>query len=217
MQLGQDKDISSKCRVLLNMVRSILDLNGTYCCRCNKSLGKKEIKQCNGCDRMTYCSKACQKEDWLNGHNLTCCNKHYTDEQAGHFQGRVRPVLMPENDRDAAKLEALERNFNMIQLKLFLDNSTTIQSQARSLGVPLFDCVVHFDLSKCPLSVEVQMYNDYYESQEEITGFEEGRSKENITCIYLSSIFNGELLSDEMTPLIAMQRFYPYEWLSKKL
>ena len=77
-----------KCKELLNRVRSILDLNGAYCCRCNKSLGKKEIKRCNGCNRMTYCSKACQREDWLSGgHNLSCCKQHYTHEQAGQFQG----------------------------------------------------------------------------------------------------------------------------------
>ena len=79
-----------KCMELLDMVRSVLDLNGLYCCRCNKSLGKKDMKRCNGCNCMTYCSKACQKEDWLNGHNITC-NKPYIDEQSGQFQGRMWP------------------------------------------------------------------------------------------------------------------------------
>ena len=83
MQLGQDKVISSnvKCNKLFDMVRAIHDLSGAYCTRCNKSLGKTEIKRCNGCNRMSYCSKACQREDWLSGHNLTCSNKHYTVEQ----------------------------------------------------------------------------------------------------------------------------------------
>ena len=219
MQLGQNKEISSidKCKELLNMVRSVLDLNNAYCTRCNKSLGKKEIKRCNGCNRMTYCSKACQREDWLNGHNLTCCEKHYTDEQAGQFQGRIWPVREPESERAAAKLEALEQNFNMIQLKLFFDNSGSILRQARSLAIPLYDCVVHFDLRDCPPTVEVMRYTEHFEQPERIKCFEDTRSRENITCIYISSIFNGELLASGVSPFMAMQRFYPQEWLSKKL
>ena len=61
-----------RCTKLLDMVGSVLDLNGSYCCRCNKSLSKTEVKQCNGCGCMSYCSRACQREDWLNGHKLTC-------------------------------------------------------------------------------------------------------------------------------------------------
>ena len=45
---------SKNCKQLLGIVRSILDLNGAYCCCCNKSLGRKEIKRCNGCNSMTY-------------------------------------------------------------------------------------------------------------------------------------------------------------------
>ena len=90
LRLEQKAEITNivECKELLNRVRSILNLNGAFCCRCNKSLGKKEIKRCNGCNRMTYCSKACQREDWLSGgHNLSCCKQHYTHEQAGQFQG----------------------------------------------------------------------------------------------------------------------------------
>ena len=199
------------------MVRSIIDINGAYCCRCNKSLGTKEMKQCNGCNHMTYCSRACQKEDWLNGHNLTFCNKEYTDEQAGQFQGRYLPEFEPESDRNVAKLEALEQNFNMIQLKLFLDNSETILSQARSLGISLCDCVVQFDLRKCPPRVTTKRYSEFlYESPQVRRGFEDTRSKENITCLYFSTIFNGELLASGRAPLILMQKFYPHEWLSKE-
>ena len=216
--LEKNAGISSndKCKELLDMVRSVLYLNGAYCCRCNKSLGRNDIKRCNGCNRMTYCSIACQKEDWLSGHNLTCCKKHYTGDQAGVFQGRCWPQTLPESEREAEKLKALEVNMTMIQLKVFLDHSDTIQSQARSLGIPLHDCVVHFDLRKFPLAVEVQRYSEFYKSQQERRCFEEGRSKENITCHYFSSIFNGKLESGR-EPLIAMQRIYPQKWLSNKL
>ena len=100
-----------KCKKLIDMVSSILNLNGAYCCRCNKPLGRKDIKRCNGCNRMTYCSKACQREDWLNGHNQTC-NKEYTDEQSGQFQGRLFPEALPENERAAAKLEVTRNQYH---------------------------------------------------------------------------------------------------------
>ena len=94
------------------------------------------------------------------------------------------PEFEPESDRNVAKLEALEQNFNMIQLKLFLDNSGTILSQARELNIPLHDCVVHFDLRYCPLTVEVIRYTERYVQPEQMKCFEETSSKENITCIF---------------------------------
>ena len=67
------------CKKLLDIVRSILNLNGSYCCRCDKSLSRTEVKLCNSCGLMAYCSRACQKEDWSNGHSLTCCKSYTTD------------------------------------------------------------------------------------------------------------------------------------------
>ena len=220
IQLRKNKEVSSndECKELLNRVRSVLDLNGAYCCRCNKSLGKNDIKRCNGCNRMTYCSKACQREDWLNGHNVTCNIPYeYSDERSGQFQGRLRPKTLPETEREAAKLEALEQNVNTIQLKLFLDNSNMILSQASSLDIPLYDCIVLIDLRYCPVSVKVHRYSEFYEKPEERRSFEEGRSKENITCMYRSNIYNGEVDEDGGIRILEIQRFYPQEWLSKKL
>ena len=111
-----------KCRELLDMVSSILNLNGSYCCRCNTSLSKTEVLQCNGCHCISYCSRSCQKDDWVNGgHKVACC-KSFTDDQAGRFQGRLAPVSTPENERAAVKLKELETNLNMIQLKLLVNN-----------------------------------------------------------------------------------------------
>ena len=182
------------------MVRSIIDINGTYCCCCNMSLGEKEVKRCNGCGRMTYCSVNCQKEDWLGGHNLTCCNKHYTEEQSGVFQGRYWPITLPRIERDVAKMKALEINITMVQLKLYLDNAENILNQARSLDIPLHDCVVMFDLLQCPPTVEVS-YNEHY-----------GRSKENMTCLYISYYDFGRLEDG----LFVMQRLFPHERLFKE-
>ena len=166
---------------------------------------------------MTYCSKACQTQDWLSGGHNLACSKEYADDQEGQFQGRIWPLREPESERAAAKLESLEQNFNMIQLKLFLDNSETILSQARSLGISLCDCVVQFDLRKCPPRVTTKRYSEFlYESPQVRRGFEDTRSKENITCLYFSTIFNGELLASGRAPLILMQKFYPHEWLSKE-
>jgi len=203
--------------LLLNMVRSILNLNGTYCCWCNKSLTKTEAKQCYGCHRMSYCSKACQRYDWLNGHKHTC-NESYTDEKVGQFQGRLLPTInkqfIPEDERDAAKLGELEINITKIQLKLFLDNAETILSEAISLDLDLCDCVVAFDLSYCPLHVSVMKYTTYYNITGMREGFEKSRSKDNITCVYHSRVCIREL--DKGYYTLAMQRLFPNEWLISK-
>ena len=182
--LEDNTAITDDICMLLDMVTSILDTNGAYCCRCNKSLSRKERKQCNGCNRMTYCSIACQKDDWVNGgHKLSCC-KLYTYETAGQFQGRVLPATMLESDvRAAAKLKELEINVAMIQLKLLLDNAETILSQVSALDIPLYDIVVIFDLRGYPLKGVVKEYTEYYSTLEAAKGFEDSRSKDNITCV----------------------------------
>ena len=201
---------NAKCYRLLNMVRSILKISGTYCCHCNKSLSKTEVKQCNGCGTVAYCSRTCQREDWINGHKLACC-KSYTHENIGTFHGRNWPITAPDDERAGAKMKELEKNLNMVQLKLFLDNSDTILSQASSLNIPLYDCVIMFDLSQCPLAVEVVKYTDIYEKSEEKREFEESRSKKNITCTYCTDFYSGDS-EDRVT----VQRFFPHEWLKKQ-
>jgi len=158
-----NKDVVSNanCRKLLGMVTAILNLNGSYCCRCNKSLSKTEVKECNGCHQMTYCSRAFQKEDWLNGHEKACC-KSYTDNQSGKFQGRVWPRVLPESERATALLKDLEINLTMVQLKVCLDNMELILGQTNSLDTPLYDCVVQFDLRACPPVVAAIKYTNYF-------------------------------------------------------
>lgn len=167
---------------------------------------------------MTYCSKSCQKEDWLKGgHSLTCSIKNCTNAERdwGQLQGRFRPVTIPESEREAMKLEGLEQNINMIQRKLFLDNAESILSQARSLDIPLCDCVVEFDLGYYPLTVEVKRYTEHFEG-EEIKSFEGTRLKENITCLYASDIYNGSVDQDGKLHYLDMQKFFPHVLLSKK-
>ena len=207
-------------------------------------MSRTEVLQCNGCGCMVYCSRACQRDDWLNGHSITCCES-YSDETAGQFQGRVTleeerdisiltydqagefqgstfqpavPIL--ENERAATKLVELEKNITMIQLKLFLDNSETILSRAKALNLPLYDCIVAFDLRRCPTEVEVMKYTDHY-MPKAAKGFRKTRSKENITCIYNSNIFNGTYAAkddeDEVqiynVPKLYMQKMFPHAWL----
>lgn len=201
---------STKCMELVGIVRSTLDIQGTYCCRCNKELSRTGVKQCNGCGIMVYCSKACQKEDWLDGgHKLSCC-KSYTHESAGLFQGRLFPTarcLVSKSDRAATKVKDLEKSMTTIQLKLFLDHSDTILTQAMTLGIPLYDCVVRFDLRECPPTVTTKSYTEWFDTQESMKGFEESRSKENIMCVYKSNVFYGEDESD----LVGIQRFFPLD------
>jgi len=205
----QKPDITNnvKCRELTDMIRCILNINGSYCCRCNKSLDRSDMKHCNGCNTMTYCSETCQREDWLNGGHKLTCNKPYSCEIIGVFQGNVSETETGEVDT-----KELETNISMIQLKLFLDNADNILSQASVLTIPLSDCVVGFDLRQCPYAVVVMACTECCETPEMATAFDK-RSRENITCLYLTGIWSiGE---SEGLPL-GMQRFFPHEWLKKQ-
>jgi len=102
-----------KCKKLLDMVWSILDLNGSYyCCRCIKQLSRMDVKVCNGCSSMVYCSRACQKEDWFNGHDMACKGD---GRQMAQFQGRSIPEGISSDERAAAKLKDIQTNMTMIQ------------------------------------------------------------------------------------------------------
>ena len=120
---------------------------------------------------------------------------------------------MSNDERDATKVEDLEINMSMVQLrlKLFLDNSEAILSRASSMDVPLYDCVVVFNIRNCPVEVEVKNYTDVYVSPDFKRWFEESRSKENITCHYYSSIYSGNRKG-----YVARQRLFPREWLTKQ-
>ena len=139
-------------------------------------------------------------------------------DTSGRFQGRVLPRRTLEDERDASKLKELEINVNMIQLKIFENNSETILSQADTLGIPLNDCVVEFDLRKCPLVIKTQRYNEYLKSNE-IRGFEsfeECRSEGNIMCIYRSYIIrNGVAHENGEAPSLFIQRLFSHEQLVK--
>ena len=217
-QLEQNTHIANnpKCKKLLDMIRFILSFHGSYCCRCNKSLSRTEVKQCSGCHCMAYCSEDCQREDWLNGHKLACC-KVYTTEQLGTFQGRVLPRTKPEDERIVAKLGALEANLSMIELNLLLCNADKILSQARELDLPLHDCVVRFDLDACPAMVSTFDYNTYFEDPTAKKDFEESRSKGNITCIYLLYNYVGELDEDRCVQTFVVQRLFSHQLLSQKI
>ena len=112
--------------------------------------------------------------------------------------------------------KSLEINIMTIQLKLFLDHSETILKQASSLNIPLCDCVVTFDLRDCPFTIATVRYTIHYDSAELEKAFDGSRSKDNITCIYWSNVYNGELDEDGDIPILEMQRFFPHEWLWKK-
>jgi len=180
---------------ILDKLKCILVINGPYCCRCNTPLKKTEVKQCNGCSLMVYCSKSCQREDWLNGGHKLLCSKPFTEENSGQFQGRMWPVAVPKDERAAAKLEKLEKNIKMIQLKLFRESTVTIIIQAKALDLPLCDCIVSFDLSECPPEIEVKRQT--WNSQ----------SKDNVTCVFQTYLYNEGKVQKH-----SMQRTVPIEF-----
>ena len=141
--------------------------------------------------------------------NFTCC-KSYTNETAGQFQGRLSPAEATANERAATKLENLEKNLTMVQLKLFLDKSETILRQAKALDLPLYDSVVGLDLRHCPPVVTISKYTEYFCSEESRKGFEETRSKENVSCVYFSDIYNGIVDESGAVPNLQIHRLFPH-------
>ena len=221
LRLKQNESITNniKCRKLLDMIESILDTTGSYCCRCNKSLTRTEVKLCNGCNCMAYCSRSCQREDWLDGHK-SCCKS---------FSEKLCQSIAP-NERAASKFHSLEMNVTNIQLKLFLDNAETILRQAEALDLSLNDCVVLFDLRHCPPIVVVDKYTlELVSISGDGEDFEKSRSKDSIktVCIYKSYCFSnggldavGVTTSNEkdargnpVVPLLTSQRFFAHERL----
>ena len=155
-------------------------------------------------------------------------------ENVGQFQGRMWPKVTPECERVGTKLQELVINCNMVQQKLFLDSSEAILAQAKSLNLSLCDCIVVFDLGKCPIKIDTFAYTyegsfycscdcasceecnegGYFESEEEKKGF-----KGNITCMFVSKncICDDVLDQDgEVVRSLQMQRFFPHEWLTQK-
>ena len=121
-------------------------------------------------------------------------------------------MVVPKNERAAAKLKELEINMNMIQLKLFLDHSQTILNQVEALEIPLFDCIVMFNLRACPFSVEVKKWTEEFTTPLLKRGFEDSRSNDYIVCFFISCIFDWGLIEGQIPNLI-MQRMFPHEWL----
>ena len=59
--------------------------------------------------------------------------------------------------------------------------------------------------------------NGYFESIEERKSFESTRSKDNITCVYISRRFIGrDDIKDGDKPVLLLQRFFPHKWLTSK-
>ena len=90
-------------------------------------------------------------------------------------------------------------------------------NQAKVLGIPLYDCIVTFDLRACPPTIRVQGYKEKFKP-ETVEGFNETRSKENITCLFYSNIIVKELDDSGDGPLLEvlfMWSLFPHEWLTK--
>ena len=124
----------------------------------------------------------------------------------------------------------LEQNLTSIQLKLFLDNSGSIINQANSMNVPLYDCVVHFDLRFCPPSVDVEcsklrnISNQIKAGSLRVTdqkgkNIEEEciRSKENIICTYHSYKYYEEIDEENEEKRVTMTRSFPHKWLTDEV
>lgn len=125
------------------------------------------------------------------------------------FKVQFRPQ-QDHKSRAATKLKDLEVNSTMLHLKMFLDNSNTILTQASSKDLSLYDCVVQFDLRKYPSTIGVLKYTAHFSTPELKKAFEDTRTKGYITCVYFSCLFNDEGSGKEV-PTFQMQRLFPLQ------
>lgn len=60
-------------------------------------VGDEKMKKCNGCKRAFYCSKECQKQDWLAEHRIAC-GKMGVIEVANEDEFKTQVALQKERD-----------------------------------------------------------------------------------------------------------------------
>ena len=98
----------------------------------------------------------------------------------------------------------------MIQLKLFLDHSGAILRRAEELDLPLHDCVVRFDLRRCPPEITTKVNESRLSNQ----------AKDGVACVYFAHFYSGLFTEADCEKgglkTVTMRRILPHKWLTSK-
>lgn len=114
----------------------------TACRQCKKLLVVEEAKRCSRCKLATYCSKDCQRENWIKGEHKIECSKMKALHVIAEEQGASK--------KDVARALKNEKNASAIGSKLFFDNPSKVVMRAIAKKLSILDCVVVIDMCQAP-------------------------------------------------------------------
>jgi len=78
MPLGPDKRVKGG----RGLAASFAAYKPAKPCDGTKCTIRKDLKECGGCHKVSYCSAKCQTEHWKSGHKKTCERAHKADAKA---------------------------------------------------------------------------------------------------------------------------------------
>jgi len=195
----------------VDLLSSIMKLNEGSCSRCNKPIEWHTALFCEGCRRVAYCGKKCQKNDWCHGtHSWDCSFLACSADMMRLTTFEVK------SSRNKSMLTGLRNNIVTNQKKLFLRHEVSILSRLltlpdRSDYIAVFVCpaLLLFDQNQLKQSISIVHYHDELTCLTERKWFEEFRSPDKVICLFTSSVFNGEFDEEGNLNIIRVWAAFP--------
>jgi hypothetical protein len=185
----------------VDLLSSIMELNEGSCSRCNKLIEWHTALFCEGCRRVAYCGKKCQKKDWRHGTHSSDCS--FLARSADVFRLTTFEV---KSSRNKSMLTGLRNNIVTSQNQLFLRHEVSIM---RLLTLPdRSDYIAVFDHNnQHPFSIV--HYHEQFVEANEMTWFEEFRSPDKVICLFTFGVFNGEFDEEGKYNKITLYAAFP--------
>ena len=158
---------------------------------------------CEGCRRVTYCGKKCQKKDWRHGtHSSDCSILAHSANVLGLTSFAVR------RSRNIAMLSGLRNNMVTSQRKMFLRHEDALSRQL-STYPDRSDYIAVFDLSDKLRSISFVHYDVVFTCPKQRKWFEDFRSPDKVVCLFTSHVLNGELDEEGNVNIIRVWASFP--------
>jgi hypothetical protein len=187
----------------VDLLSSIMDLNLVTCSHCNIPIEWRTALFCEGCRRVTYCGKKCQKEDWRHGtHSSDCSFLARSADVLGLTTFDVR------RSRNKSKLTGLRNNMVTSQRKMFLRHEDALSRQL--LTYPdRSDYISVFNLSNQQRPISFVHFDVLFTCPKQRKWFEDFRSSDKVVCQFTSYVLNGELDEEGNVNIIRVWASFP--------
>jgi hypothetical protein len=187
----------------LDILVSIMILSKGSCSRCNKPIEWHTALFCEGCRRVAYCGKKCQKKDWRCGsHSSHCSFLSSSADMMGLTTFEVKSSI------NISELTGLRNNIVTSQKKLFLQHKSALFSQLLNYQ-DRSDYIAVFDLSNKQKPIIVEHYHVVYACPKQRKWFEDVRLPGKLICVFMSQVFNDELNEDGDVNIIHLFAIFP--------